>query len=199
MGRRDQHLLSHFGEPDRRRELGRGEYLFRREDEVVGAFVLESGRVQLLRALESGGELILHRVHPGSSFAEAALFGDRYHCDCRSQAASRVAVYSKERVMSAVAADPALALAWARGLAEQVRDQRALLEVRSVASAAARIVAFLSLPGNAGGVEPPSLRALAAELGLAEETVYRAVARLEREGLISRRGASLRLVRTVGT
>jgi CRP-like cAMP-binding protein len=192
MGR--QHLLSDFGEPDRHRDLRKGEYLFRRGDAVFGAFVLESGRVELVRAQQSGAELALHRVHPGASFAEAAVFGASYHCDCRAEIASRLAVYSSARVASALQADPTLALAWARRLADQVRDQRALLEVRSLASAGDRILAYLGLPAQeAGGAEPPSLRALAAELGLAEETVYRAVARLEREGAIVRRGAALRL------
>ncbi len=194
MTTRPRHLLADFGEPDRRRELRRGEYLFRRDDEVVGAYALETGRVQLARALESGGELVLHRVYPGGSFAEASLSGERYHCDCRAEMASRVAVYEKERVNRALEASSGLALAWARRLSEQVRDQRALLEVRSVASASDRIVAYLSLPRHeAQGVELPSLRALAAELGLAEETVYRAVARLEAEGRIVRDGSALRL------
>ncbi len=188
-----QHLLSDFGEPDRRRDLNKGEYLFRRGDEVFGAFLLEAGRVEMVRAQESGNELALHRVHPGASFAEAAVFSTDYHCDCRAEIASRVAVYSSARVASTLEADPALALAWARRLADQIRDQRALLEVRSVASAGDRILAYLRLPTHEPGVEPPSLRALAAELGLAEETVYRTVARLEREGSIVRRGAALRV------
>lgn len=190
---RRQNLLASFGPPDRGGELSKGEYLFRRGDEATGAFVLEDGRVELVRAQESGSELTLHRVYPGASFAEAALFSSRYHCDCRAPLPSRVAVYSRSRVATALGENPRLAYDWARQLADQVRYQRTLLEVRSIAAAEERIVAYLQMPGHDGYVEPPSLRALAAELGLAEETVYRAVARLAGAGRVVRAGSTLRL------
>lgn len=186
-----RNLLAEFGEPDRRKELGRGDYLFRRGDRARAVYRLEAGRVHLVRALESGSELTLHRVHPGTSFAEAALFGAAHHCDARAEIPSRVASFSIARVKAALESDSRLVLAWTRRLAEQVRDQRALLEVRSIASAEERLLAWLALSPGQG---PPTLRALAAELGLAEETVYRAVGRLERQGLIRRRGAALGLV-----
>ena len=189
-----RHLLADFGEPDRHRELAPGEYLFRRGDRARAAYAVESGRVRLVRAQETGSELTLQRVHPGSSFAEAALFGPTHHCDARAEIRSRVAVYSAPRLAEALERDPELALAWARRLAEQVRHQRALLEVRSIASAEERILAYLTLGSDAAGeLQLPSLRALASELGLAEETVYRAVARLERSERIARRGSALRL------
>lgn len=191
-----EHLLADFGPPDRSQELQAGDYLFRRDDDAHGAFVLESGHVQLIRALESGNELTLHRVYPGSSFAEAALFNSTYHCDCRAPVVSRVAVYSISRLTASFAHDPRLALTWAHRLADQVRHQRTLLEVRAIASAEERIVAYLRMPAHEGSaVELPSLRALAAELGLAEETVYRAVSRLVSAGRVERMGATLWLGR----
>ena len=188
------HLLSDFGVPDLHRALGKGDFLFRRGDETWGVFVLEVGRIELVRAQASGTELTLHRAYPGASFAEAALFSARYHCDCRARIPSRVAVYSRDRITAALAGDPKLTLAWARRLAGQVRDQRALLEVRSITRAQDRILAYLQLPFRDGAdTELPSLRSLASELGLAEETVYRSVARLERAGKIERHGRMLRL------
>ena len=191
-----RHLLADFGDADRLHELAPGEYLFRRGDRARAAYAVESGRVHLVRAQASGSELTLQRVHPGASFAEASLFSASHHCDARAEIRSRVAAYSSSRLVAALEGDPELALTWARRLADQVRRQRALLEVRSIASADERILAYLNLTADQKGeLSLPSLRALASELGLAEETVYRAVPRLERDGRLLRRGPTLRLAR----
>ena len=191
-------LLSLFGRPDRVRELERGEYLFRRDDPASGCFRLEAGRARLVRAHASGHELTLHELFEGSTFAEAAVFGRRFHCDCRADSASRVAVFDRRRVRSALESDPGLALEWAEHLARQVRDQRALLEIRSIPSARERVLSYLEWRsgGTPAEVELNSLRALATALGLADETVYRTVRRLVEDRLIERDRSRLRLVGT---
>ena len=67
---------------------------------------------------------------------------------------------------------------------------RALLELRSIKRADERILAYLDLLEALGEVWGPDrpLRAVASELGLVPESLYRALARLERQNKIRREG-----------
>jgi len=170
-----------------RRELGRGEFLFRAGDRARWVFAVEKGRVRLERPLADGFVLTLHTARRGESFAEAALFGERYHCDAVAETASRVVAVDGAEALAVLTAEPGTALELARRLAEQVRALRALLEIRNIRSAEERLVRYLQLQPLLG--EPPDerpLRAIAAEIGLREETLYRTVRRLEEAGTLRR-------------
>ena len=95
----------------------------------------------------------------------------------------------KADLFAALAADPAECLAFALALAAQVRDLRAKLELRKIRSATARVLAWLRL--HASGSPPlvlirRSWTQIADELGLTREAVYRALAKLEHQKLVSR-------------
>ena len=61
--------------------LAQGEYFFHRGDEAHSFFVLESGRVEVMRELE-GHELRLNTLGPGDCFGEMSLI------ECRNRSAS---------------------------------------------------------------------------------------------------------------
>lgn len=180
--------------PPARRELARGEFLFRTGDEARALYFVERGRLRLERPLADGFVLTLHVARPGESFAEASLFAERYHCDAVAETASRVAVYSKAAVLAAFARDPGFARRLTALLADQVRALRALLEIRNVRQADERVLQYLRFRALAGGpvVERPA-RSIAAEVGLTQETLYRTLRRLEERGLIHRDGRRIRL------
>lgn len=181
--------------PPARRELARGELLFRTGDEARALYFVERGRLRLERPLADGFLLTLHVAHPGETFAEAALFGERYHCDAVAETASRVAVYPKAAVLAALARDPGFAQRLTALLADQVRTLRALLEIRNVRRADERVLQYLRFRALAGdpAVDRPA-RSIAAEVGLTQETLYRALRRLKNQGLIHRDGRRIRLV-----
>jgi CRP-like cAMP-binding protein len=172
-----------------RRRVGRGEAVFRQGDPAVAVFVAESGRIRLVRMLEDGTPLILYVAETGESFAEASLSAAHYHCDAVAETDAVVLALPKAKLLSALAADPAECLALALALAAQVRDLRAKLELRNIRSATGRVLAWLRL--HASGSPPlvlihRSWTEIADELGLTREAVYRALARLEHQKLVSR-------------
>jgi CRP-like cAMP-binding protein len=124
------------------------------------------------------------------------LSAAHYHCDATAETDAVVLALPKAALLAALAADPAECLALALALASQVRDLRAMLELRDIHGATARVMAWLRLRASGN---PPivSLRRswsqVADEIGLTREAVYRALSTLEREGQISRNPDQVRL------
>ena len=172
-----------------RHRVARGEAVFRQGDPAIAVFLVETGRIRLVRVLADGTSLILHVGVAGESFAEASLSAAEYHCDAVAETDAVVLALPKADLLSDLAADPAKCLALALALAAQVRDLRAKLELRNIRSATARVLAWLSL--HASGSPPivpirHSWTQIADELGLAREAIYRALAVLERQKTVSR-------------
>ena len=135
-----------------RYRVGRGAAVFRQGDPAVAVFLVESGRIRLVRVLADGTPLVLHVAETGESFAEASLSATHYHCDAIAETDAVVLALPKADLLSALAADPAECLALALALAAQVRDLRAKLELRNIRSATARVLAWLRL--HASGSPP---------------------------------------------
>ncbi len=182
-------FASRLAPPIARRTLAAGAALFRQGDTASAVFVVERGRLALVRHLADGARVVLHVARAGDSFAEPALFSDIYHCDALAEAPSRVAILPKEAVLALLAHDPDLAQALIERLARQVQALRARLELRNVRRASERVWQMLHLAaggtGNTVTFDRP-LKSLAAEIGLTHEAFYRALATLVREGRIRR-------------
>ncbi len=189
-----------LGEPEEVRRLEKGDFLFRRGDSAKAVFLVKEGRVRLERILESGSPVTLFTARAGDGLAEAALFSEAYHCDAIAEVASRVAAFSKQRVLQALAENPLLGQRLMARMAHQVRDLRALLELRNIRSAQERILQYLRLVGWLhGGTEDRPAKALAAEVGLTPEAFYRALSALEKKGQIRRRGRALEVIESQKT
>ncbi|HYD99762.1 MAG TPA: Crp/Fnr family transcriptional regulator [Alphaproteobacteria bacterium] len=171
-------------------DLAAGAGLFRQGDPVFAVFRVLEGRLRLVRHLTDGVPVALHTARRGETLAEAALFAEAYHCDAVAEAPSRIACHAKGALLAGLAADGGAALELARLLAGQVQGLRGRLELRNIRSAGGRLLQWLRLA--AGGA--PELRLdrpwteVAAELGLSQEAVYRALAALERDGALRRSG-----------
>jgi CRP-like cAMP-binding protein len=172
-----------------RRSLARGEALFHQGDAAAAIFLVERGQVALTRHLAHGAAVVVHRARAGESFAEAALFAERYHCDAIAESATRVAAIPKRPLLAALARDQALAGALMARLARQVQSLRARLEIRAVRPACERVFQALALAATRGRVvlDRP-LKELAAEIGLTHEALYRALAALAASGRLERTG-----------
>ncbi len=178
----------------RERELGKNERLFRQGDASSAIFEVMSGRLRLLRRTIDGHLVTLHTARAGDLLGEAALFSDVYHCDALAATPSRVRVYPKPVLLSALRADPLLYEAFAARLARQLQAVRARLELRNIRSARERLLQYLRLSAGRDGRSitlDGQLQDVAADVGLTREAVYRALATLQAEGVIVRKQASL--------
>jgi CRP-like cAMP-binding protein len=172
-----------------RHRFSRGATIFRQGDRATALFLIETGRVRLVRVLADGTALNMYVAQAGESFAEASLSAVHYHCDAIAEVDTAVLALPKADLLSALAADPAECLMLALTLATQVRDLRARLELRNIRSASARVLAWLCLHASGNPPSVPMHRSwtqVADEVGLTREVVYRALATLERQKRIRR-------------
>jgi CRP-like cAMP-binding protein len=153
-----------------RHRVDRGASVFRQGDPAAAVFLVETGRVRLVRVLADGLPLVLYVAEAGEGFAEASLSATHYHCDAVAETDATVLALPKADLLSALAVDPAECLALVLALAAQVRELRATLELRNPPRMPIR----------------RSWTQVADELGLTREAVYRALAMLERQRRISR-------------
>ena len=179
-----------------RRSLAAGEALFLREDRSLGLYLLERGEIRLIRTDTDGRETILSRAQPGDTFAEAALFSEAYHCDAVASVPSVVLLLPKPAVLAAFSSEPDIAQAFMATLARQVMTLRTRLENRNLRTARERVLHHLGL--QASGIDRVvrvngNLKAMASELGLSHESLYRTLASLEAEGVIERGRGEIRL------
>src|SRR5947207_9585664 len=80
----------------RHRDLVAGATLFRQGDPATAVFVIERGRLAMVRHTPDGRRVTLFTAGAGESFAEAALFSEVYHCDAVAEIPSRVTVVPKQ-------------------------------------------------------------------------------------------------------
>ena len=159
----------------------RGQLIFRQAVPTFAMFFLEQGAVELQRHTEDGEKLVVHRVSPGETFAEASLFSNVYHCDASASEAGIVRRIDRQAVLKLFEKDPDFARALTARFATQVQSYRRRIEVLAINSAKKRVYAAI-LDGMMRG----SVMALAADIGLTHESVYRALSDLVADGLLER-------------
>lgn len=178
------------------RSLRRDEPLFHRGDPIDCIFRVEEGALRLERRTIDGRLLILHVAKAGELIAEASLFGTTYHCDASAAEPSIVNYMPRSAFLSAVSADPEIALSYASVLAHQLQRVRHRLEFRNIRSARERVLLYLELhadPATRQFRTNGQLQDIAAEVGLTREAFYRTLAALEGENAIERRDGSINI------
>ena len=178
------------------RELVAEELLFRQGDKAFAIFEIEDGRLRLIRNTVDSHPVVLHTARAGELFAEAALFSGTYHCDAVAAVASRVRVYPKRELLASFRADPVCGERFMAVLARQIHTLRARLEERNIRSARERLLHHVALCAGPDGRTMPlegTLMDLAAEIGLAHESLYRTLSELERRGALRRTRSGITL------
>ncbi|RAU23699.1 Crp/Fnr family transcriptional regulator [Paramagnetospirillum kuznetsovii] len=168
--------------------LAAGETLFAVGEEARSLFHVERGRI-----LVSRHGVTLHRAEAGELLAEASLFAPVFDCDAVADIPSRVEIFPKAAVLLHLSAHPQINLAFSAALARQVQALRGRLEITRLKSARERVVVWLIQGGAMDStirLDRPLL-AVAAELGLTHEALYRTLARLVADGRLERPGQGL--------
>ena len=191
-------LFSEIVNPEKK-SLHKGELLFVQGTPATHTFVIQKGCVRLVRYTNEGYAVPIYSAYAEESFAEAAMFSDIYHCNAEAILPSTVLCYSKEQVMKILHASPEKSDRFMALLTHQVRSLRSLLELRSIHSARERILQYLFLYADPQDLEIKRLgtyKDIAHELGLAHETFYRVLAKLEKEGKIQRTSSAIKIIKS---
>lgn len=183
------------------RELQPGQALFHQGDPVAAFFLVETGRVKLLSAFKGEEMAIVQMAGAGDSLGEIALFTDTYPCTAIADIRSRVIAYPKPQLLLALHDHPELAEDFLVRLVQKIESLQLRLGLRDVRTAHDRVMRYLRYlaeverqAANQNLIQfNRPLKDVAIELGLAPETLSRALARLEREGRISRQNQRITL------
>ena len=176
------------------RRVEPGGVLFRNGDAAHHVYGLAAGRVVLNRVGAAGEDIVIHVALAGECFAEASLHGGHFHCTAVAAEPATVAMVPADLLRERIQGDPAFALQWTALLARQLRTARARVERLCLRSAAERVRHLLQTEGSgpACAYTPRGpLKALAAELGLTPEALYRTLATMQRAGSLRRVGTTL--------
>ena len=154
-------------------QLDSGHRLFAQGEKTKAMYFLHQGDVTLSRFGTNGDEIIIHTAHDGESFAEASLFSDSYHCNAMTRTPCILWEINKSALLNMFSNDPAFALALTAKFSRQVQVLRHQKELLAIRSAPERVYTAMS-----EGMLTTDIKLFAASIGLAHETVYRALARL---------------------
>lgn len=164
----------------------RGDLLFRQGKKPVRMLYVTRGEVVLQRQGRQGENAVLQRTRSGF-VGEASLESERYHCDALATAPGELVAMPMEAIKRALAADPAFASRWIAMLNREVKRLRAQCERLSLRGVKERLLHLIETEGGEGRLPLGSgLKSIAAELGVSHEALYRAVAALEKTGMLLR-------------
>lgn len=180
-----------------RKSYAANAFVFCQGDRVQGLFGVEEGQIRFERYTPEGRVARILVAESKECFAEAALFSRVYHCYAVATRPSTVIHFPKDEVLKRLREDEELSMRYIELLSSQVRDLRAGLALRSILSARERILQYLasSADPDTGQVKlSGTLKGLAEHLGLAHETLYRELKKLESDGIIERTNGRLVLL-----
>ncbi|MEO0853489.1 MAG: Crp/Fnr family transcriptional regulator [Cyanobacteria bacterium J06648_11] len=179
------------------RRLAAGDVLFCQGDRARAVYAIATGRIRLARYGADGCEVTLYRARAGEYLAEAALFADRYYCHAIADIPSEAIAISKTTLLNYLHANPQVGMDWLERATREVHQLRTHLELRNIPTARDRLLHFLALTipfADRDYTFDRPWKAIASELGLTHDSLYRALAVLERQGRIQRNGRCVKLL-----
>ena len=180
------------------RECQRGELLFEEGQIAEGFYVVVSGKVKVFKLSPDGRERILHVIHPGSSFADAAIFDDgAFPAFAMSIDQSMLLFFPKGQFLSLLHHYPQLAINMIAGLSRFLRSFATQIEDLTFRDVPARLARYLtnSRQNNSNLVKLViSKSQLASNLGTTSETLSRTLRKLADEELIEVQGRTIKLL-----
>ena len=171
-----------------------GTLLFEPGDRADRFYVVAAGRVKVFKLGPQGREQILHVVHTGESFAEAAIFGGRpFPAAAETLEETTLIAIPAAPFLDLLRGNPDLMLRVLAGLSLWLRRLVDLVEDLSLRDVQTRLAGFLlreaesrSLDLRSGARIPigTTKALLARRLGTVSETLSRTLFKLQKEGAI---------------
>lgn len=182
----------------RLRQTEAGDTLFREGDECSGFFVVLEGAIQLRRSGPDGREAVLSVVRSGQSFAEAAVFsGGALPATAVALEATLLAHFPKASFLRMLREDPDLCLGALESLASWHHRLTFQVQQLSQEDGTSRLRRWLGDQARESHDGIVRLRVpkkvLAAQLGMAPETLSRLLRTLRDSGEIREEGREIRL------
>lgn len=178
----------------------RKQVLFTEGEQATGFYVVVRGRVKIYKLSAEGKERVLHVVHPGQSFADAAIFDDGcYPAFAETVTECELLLFPKQAFLNLLHHHSQLSINMIAGLSRYLRQFTIQIEdltFREVPARLARYLLDLSDDSRADVDLPVSKSQLASNLGTTSETLSRTLRKLTDEGLIQVQGKTITLLKT---
>lgn len=181
------------------RSFTKGESLFAEGEPATGFYLLADGGIKLCKVSPDGREKVLHFVHPGETFAEAAFFGDgRYPAEARAIEKGEAVFFPREAFMGLLERNPQFSLNLIVSLSLLLRRFARQIEELSFAEVPARLASYLcelidrkstSFQGKTYLDLEMKKGELASRLGTVSETLSRTLRKLKEERIIDVEGS----------
>lgn len=180
------------------REFQRGELLFEEGQVADGFYVVISGKVKVFKLSPDGRERILHVIHPGSSFADAAIFDDgAFPAFAVSIDQSKLLFFPKDHFLNLLHSYPQLAINMIAGLSRFLRNFATQIEDLTFRDVPSRLARYL-LSIRQDDIDHVRLTIskaqLASNLGTTSETLSRTLRKLVDDELIEVQGRIIRFL-----
>lgn len=179
-----------------RRHLVSGQALFSQGDRAEVFFIVRSGAMKLFRVSAQGAEKIMRLVRGGQSFAESILFSDppRYPVHAQAAEDSELVAIEREAYLRILRESFETCRAVMAQMTLRIQAHWNEIEALSLHGAVPRVARYLleqlALQGRPEQLRLPAAKTqIAAQLGLAPETLSRGLRTLSENGAISVRGA----------
>lgn len=178
----------------------RGETIFFEGDKAIGFYMVGDGKVKISKVSPAGKEHILHIFGQGEPFGEVPVFhGQPYPATAEALVKTRVIFFPRDRFVTLVEANPAIALSMLAVLSMRLRKFASQIENLSLKEVPVRLADYLVYlsreQGDRDEVELDiSKGQLASLLGTIPETLSRIFAKMSDEGLIRVDGRRISLL-----
>lgn len=180
------------------RSASRGERLFREGDPSREVFFVASGRVQCCHHCDGPREWVSAVVRPAGAIGVVdALDGNARGGCAQALEPSTVVAVPAQMLTDLLDRHVGFASHLARSLARELRQTQHMCGAVALRSPLQRLAEYLLNAAHDGeeGALPETQGRIAAQIGTVREVVGRSLRRLERQGVLSRRGRTFRILR----
>lgn len=179
------------------RRLKTGQRLFSQGDRADVFYIVRHGTMKLFRVSPQGGEKIMRLVRAGQSFAESVLFTEppRYPVHAQAVEAGELVAVEREAYLGILRESFDTCRAVMAQMTQRIHAHWNEIEALSLHGAVPRLARYLldqyAQQDSARIILPFPKSQIAAQLGLAPETLSRGLRALSRRGAIRVRGARI--------
>ena len=172
----------------------KGDYLFHQGKKPEYMFFIVSGEAVLTRTSSHGEPTTLQRCK-GGFLSEASLLTDAYHCDAIATHNGQAITLPIKSLRDALA-DSKFSMKWVQLLSKEIMRLRTQSERLGLKDIRSKLIHLIETEGKQGVLILQSdFKSMASEIGVTHEALYRAIATLEKEGLLEKHPDSLELLK----
>ncbi len=179
----------------RAQHFEKGEQLFHQGKKPEYMFFIVSGEAILTRTNNHGEATTLQRCK-GGFLSEASLLSAAYHCDAIATQSGQAITLPIKYLRDALT-DSKFSLKWVQLLSKEIMRLRTQSERLGLKDIRSKLIHLIETEGKQGVLILQSdFKSMASEIGVTHEALYRAIATLEKEGLLEKNSDSLSTCRT---